>query len=654
MGKMLKGFIGLILMMTMLFSLNVTGFAEAEDDYTILIYMNGSDLESAYDEFEQAFFGSATADLEEMIAGYDNNQNINVIVETGGTAKWANDFVDGKKTQRFELVGGKFLEVGSLPNQNMGYKKTLSDFIIWGTRNYPAKKTALILWNHGAGPVVGYGYDENFDGDSLQLNELHEALKTAYNTTGVKFEMLGFDACLMASLEVADVIQDYANVLVGSQELEPGHGWQYTELIKAIIGNPSIDGASLGQIIADTYYQHAVDNQTEDDITLAVIDLSKIENVVLAFEDLIKEANSKITEDTFFYEFSKSALSAKSFGGNTEAQGYTDLIDLKDFSEYLSSYQAEKAAKLAQTIDEAVVYRIDGDFVYSSCGLSIYFPYRDKDYYEENMLLYSKNNFSEVYMTFLKTFRNRLEKLVGDGTIDYTFIEATDESPYYELVFSEDEMNKVYYIYIDLYEESTNPEEDGYLYRFLGTDSLVTYDEESGGYLDNFQFLWTIFGGEPLMTYVVSDYDTFIEYESPVLYNGELMNLLFAWVSDYETEVQQVEENGVMVEQTVNVGEPIGGHYEIYGLRRGIDEETGMPDKNLYQLEAGSILTPVYEAITVDGRDVIIEGTSVTVTDEVQLIFDELKGSSFQLAFRFIDFSYEAHTTDFYPFQKAE
>lgn len=200
-----------------------------------------------------------------------------------------------------------------------------------------------------------------FEGDSLHLLELESALKTAKEKTKVTFEFIGFDACLMASIEVADTVDDYAKYLVASEELELGHGWNYTEILKELSKNPAMTGDALGKVIADTYYNHAVDNQSASDITLSVIDLSKVDGVVKAFEALIKEADGSISDDIFFYEFAKAALTAKSFGGNTEYQGYTDIIDLKDFVSYLKLNQEKTATALMNAIDKAVVYRIEGE-----------------------------------------------------------------------------------------------------------------------------------------------------------------------------------------------------------------------------------------------------------------------------------------------------
>lgn len=88
---------------------------------------------------------------------------------------------------------------------------------------------------------------------------------------------------------------------------------------------------------------------------------------------------------------------------------------------------------------------------------------------------------------------------------------------------------------------------------------------------------------EPLSTYVTKEYDTHVEYEAPMLYKGEQMNLIFAWVNEYAVEGDTSSE-------------VIGAHYEVYGFRRGIDSETGMPDKNMYQADPEIYLRRFMEA----------------------------------------------------------
>ena len=89
-------------------------------------------------------------------------------------------------------------------------------------------------------------------------------------------ELIGFDTCLMATVDVAAAFSDIGRYLVASEETEPANGWYYSEWVKALAENPQMDGAELGKIICDTYYAGCEAVGTQDNTTLSVTDLSKI------------------------------------------------------------------------------------------------------------------------------------------------------------------------------------------------------------------------------------------------------------------------------------------------------------------------------------------------------------------------------------------
>ena len=96
----------------------------------------------------------------------------------------------------------------------------------------------------------GYGYDEKFaSSGSMDLSGLDRALKDA----GVKFDFIGFDACLMATAETALTLTQYADYLIASEETEPGVGWYYTNWLTAFGKNTSIPTVELGRQIVDSF-----------------------------------------------------------------------------------------------------------------------------------------------------------------------------------------------------------------------------------------------------------------------------------------------------------------------------------------------------------------------------------------------------------------
>ena len=213
-----------------------------EDTATIMVYMCGTDLESRS--------GMGTANLQEMLDARFGG-DITLLIYTGGCKAWKNSVVSSSANQIWQVKDGKLIclkeNLGSVP---MTDPDTLSGYIRWCAENYPASRYELILWDHGGGSVSGYGYDEKFaSSGSMNLAGLDTALKSA----GVKFDFIGFDACLMATAETALTMAQYADYLIASEETEPGVGWYYTDWLTAFGENTSLPTIQIGQHIADSF-----------------------------------------------------------------------------------------------------------------------------------------------------------------------------------------------------------------------------------------------------------------------------------------------------------------------------------------------------------------------------------------------------------------
>ncbi len=266
-------------------------------DWAIYWYLCGSDLESGG--------GFASDDLQELME-VTLPENVKVVIQTGGSAQWNNDFVDAEKLQRFVYAGDEMELVDEQPSANMGEAQTLADFLSYAKENYPAEKTAVVFWNHGGGSVAGAAFDELYGGDSLNLSELHEAFGSVWDLSSENppVELIGFDTCLMATVDVAATFSDISSYLVASEETEPANGWYYSHWVKALAENPDMDGVELGKIICDTYYAGCEVAGTQDNTTLSVTDLSKIKPLLEAYEALGRECLAAACEDpSFFFLF---------------------------------------------------------------------------------------------------------------------------------------------------------------------------------------------------------------------------------------------------------------------------------------------------------------------------------------------------------------
>lgn len=301
------------------------------------------------------------------------------------------------------VIGSKMIK--DLGEVNMADGETLLDFITWAVTNYPARKTMLVLSDHGIGWPGGFGdpdpdvlgaHDiflrEGFGHDNLWLMEIDETLERARAATGIEqFDIVGFDACLMAQLEVFTAIAPHARYSVASEETEPGVGWAYTAILSMLTQNPEMDAADLSQVVVATYIDqdmrlHIDPNFTDglepeemaaqlfNDATLTAVDLSKIGAVNSRLNDLTV-ALSAIDQ--------KAVAQARSYAQSYESVFGDDwpspYIDLGSFLGNVTAQSNDPALKKAAdavwvAMGNAVIAERHGEGRPGSTGIAIYFP----------------------------------------------------------------------------------------------------------------------------------------------------------------------------------------------------------------------------------------------------------------------------------------
>jgi hypothetical protein len=117
------------------------------------------------------------------------------------------------------------------PSVNMADPKTLTDFIVWGVKNYPGDYVALSIGDHGGGTAGAVADDRDGGWGMMKPQDIKKAIADAEEITGKKLDIVGFDCCLMANTEVAYELKDVANFLVASEETEGGYGWPYHKVL---------------------------------------------------------------------------------------------------------------------------------------------------------------------------------------------------------------------------------------------------------------------------------------------------------------------------------------------------------------------------------------------------------------------------------------
>ena len=239
-------------------------------------------------------------------------------------------------------------------------------------QNYSAEHKMLLFWNHGGGSVSGVSFDENYEYDSLSLTELDEALGSVYEVDEQALEVVGFDTCLMATIENANIMKKYASYMVASEEMEPGNGWEYTGWLTKLNENPSMAGAQLGKIICDTYVTGCEAVGTEGNITLSVTDLSKVDSLIEKLDNMGNELLLQVKEAKGTAgEFARCANVAENYGGNNDQEGYTNMVDLGDLVTNAKNLLPDTGDAILEELKNCVVYSVNGDYRREANGLAI-------------------------------------------------------------------------------------------------------------------------------------------------------------------------------------------------------------------------------------------------------------------------------------------
>ena len=357
--------------------------------FTLLVYMTGSDLESRGQ--------AASGDLREMAAALPEDSGIRVLVQTGGALSWG-EGLPADRINRLEILPGRTENAESLPNRSMGDGDTLRDFLQWGTAYAPADRYGLILWNHGAGPLMGICFDEqHLDGegkkDALSLGELGEALgQSPFRERKLAF--LGMDACLMCSLETAAAVSPYAEYLIASQDMEPAGGWDYS-FLKGMTGKE--DGAEWGRRIIGAYGESLKDSASP--ATLACLDLGRTPALLEAMEAFFTGITESVTPESY-PDYTACRTEVKAFG--TVSTSEYDLIDLMDLAELYETYGLGDSEGLKAALRNTVVLNYTKKSDYTN-GLSIYYPFDNKDRYIASWAaLYQREGRSPAYGAFIR------------------------------------------------------------------------------------------------------------------------------------------------------------------------------------------------------------------------------------------------------------
>ncbi len=388
-------------------AIKTPGAVTEPKEQTIMLYLVGTDLESQNN--------AASYNLDVLMnAGVDTSK-CNFVVFTGGCRSWGFSAIPTDAHSVLLLDNDSFYFVDMFELSNMGDPGTLTAFLNYTYETFPAEKYSLILWDHGGGPMLGYGVDEMFDGDLLTMSELRKAMDDSVFSKQ-KLEWIGFDACLMGSIETAGVFADYAKYMIASQEVESSFGWDYTAF-KDIAENNS-DGAEAGRLICqktvESLKKLGAPYEYQSTATMSCMDLSKFSTVEDAVDDLFDSAENDIKEN--YVTYSKSRHTMYEYGSAFSDMNY-DLVDLKSVAQSLRSLYPSKADALSSAIDSFITANVT-DNNYSN-GVSLLYPYSETYYYEYYPKVYESFDFADEYLEYIESFlfitENGIEQFWDDS-----------------------------------------------------------------------------------------------------------------------------------------------------------------------------------------------------------------------------------------------
>ena len=363
---------------------------------TIMVYAIGTDLESNG--------ACLSADVKEMLAA-NPGKDVNIVLQTGGCSNFQNTYMQDGVTQRFSIINGNIKELDNLGDVSMVETQTLTDFIKFSKENYPAEHYILVMWDHGGGVPLGFGYDEINEGTLTDI-EMAEAIGNA----DIEFESIIFNACLMGSLEVAKALDPYTEYIVAAESPTWGSayydiGINYTNFLNFIGKDFDGDAEDYGEFIVRDYMDNI--ESTQDslgfygiDTCMSCIDTDNIDEVLAAYEKFIAALDSRVFDQNGYAEYVQLRDDCGSFES-------TDSVDLTTLaSKYINcgDKNIESAAStLINEVGNCVFTERNNAYTYAH-GMTTYAPYLYPQYYDEARLTFTTLGYSDTTIKFYDKF----------------------------------------------------------------------------------------------------------------------------------------------------------------------------------------------------------------------------------------------------------
>ena len=225
---------GLSLLFVFVLLTALTGSANAaphaaQAKWTVMVYISGDNNLEDY----------VVQDIETELAPTGSSANVQVVALADRGPGYDTSYGDWQTTKLFHVTQGMTADGANAAadwgERNMGDPQTLIDFVSWSKTNYPADHYALVFWGHGWNWHPGYVMQDDTGDDTLD----YEEQKGAMNALGF-IDVVGYDGCNMASIEIMNLWNGHATALTGSQEYVGWEGLQYDLVLSQLAANPNM------------------------------------------------------------------------------------------------------------------------------------------------------------------------------------------------------------------------------------------------------------------------------------------------------------------------------------------------------------------------------------------------------------------------------
>ena len=605
------------------------GTAAEADTATLLIYLCGTDLQDA-----------ACDDLIEM-AEVETGEDINIVVLAGGAKEWDLEGLQGGSRTLAVIRDGEFEELWDWGQESMGSPESLAEFLSYGLTEFPADRTMVVLWDHGAGSEGGICFDETADDDGLTIVEISEALDALErDVPDYQINIWGCDACMMATYEMAAMLSHYRiGYFVASEELEPETGWYYTDWLELLAEEPDISDEDLCIAIIESFMEAGLQENPDDYLTLSAVRLDEVSALENSMERFASVMSGQIAAGNLS-SVRRGRSRMYTFG--SFADGSWDMVDLGAVLDTYAQFDAAQASEARRCLSRAVIASSQTDNLDTCCGLSILLPQDTADSFDEYREGFSLTGIIPNWVAFVNDYVSQLqvgsyhftvsgmEPIPVDSSLTENYVPAfafpfswmdwDDETESYseeepqgaEIAVSdsaqgftaqipEEELAYLDYVEGMLLIDMSDSDMECYVEFGMMQNNLV--DWQTGQVISLYDGSWPVFGGQPVPLYDQTSNANSRRSLIPVKLNGEYTYLVVVF--------------------------PAGGtEGRIIGANAGYDEN-GLPIRNTTRLRPGDVIVPVYtmyytEEEEGDLQETEFDGDEIIWSDGMTVTYEDL------------------------------